>query len=161
MVAARITAMRALIIFFATGVYSGYSPFAPGTAGSVVGMILSWAVFERLWDRSPALALAIFAVAFAVACWIAGRAEEIFQEHDSPRIVIDEVLGMVFTMFGNPRTIPFYLLGFFLFRLFDVIKPFPAGLIDRALGGGIGVMLDDIAASVYANIVLQVVWRVL
>ncbi|HYB89783.1 MAG TPA: phosphatidylglycerophosphatase A [Candidatus Binataceae bacterium] len=153
--------MRALIILLATGFYSGYSPVAPGTAGSVVGLVVSWALFGPLWQRSPLLALAVFAVAFVPSCWIAGRAEEIFDQRDCPRIVIDEVLGMAATMFANPLTPLYFAIGFVAFRLFDVIKPFPAGLIDRRLGGGAGVMLDDLASAVYANIVLQVLSRVL
>ena len=153
--------MRALIIFFATGAYSGFSPVAPGTAGSVVGLALVWLVTGPLWAYSPPLTLAIFAVAFAIGCWISGRAEVIFDQHDSPKIVLDEVLGMAATMFGNPITVPWMLAGFVLFRLFDIVKPFPAGLIDRRVGGGTGVMLDDLAAAIYANIVLQILWRVI
>ena len=153
--------MRALIIFFASGIYTGYSPVASGTAGSVVGVILSWLVFGPLWLRSPALCLVVFAIAFAIACWISNEAEKIFEEHDSGKIVIDEILGMIFTMFGNPMTWPWLLAGFFLFRLFDVLKPFPAGAIDARMRNGAGVMLDDLAAAIYANIVLQIAWRVL
>jgi phosphatidylglycerophosphatase A len=153
--------MRALIIFFATGIYTGYSPIASGTAGSVVGLILSWLVFGPMWSRSRALCVVVFAVAFAISCWISNEAEKIFEEHDSGKIVIDEVLGMVFTMFGNPMTWPYLLGGFFLFRLFDVLKPPPAAQIDAGMRNGAGVMLDDLAAAVYANIVLQIVARVL
>lgn len=153
--------MRALVIFFATGIYSGYSPVAPGTAGSVVGLALIWLVWGPLWMHSPALCLAAFAVAFAASCWIAHQAEIIFEEHDSSKIVIDEVLGMAATMFGNPRTFPYLMLGFLVFRVFDVIKPWPASLFDRRLRNGAGVMLDDLAAAIYANIVLQVIARVL
>jgi phosphatidylglycerophosphatase A len=155
------TMSRALIIFFATGAYSGYSPAAPGTAGSVIGLIVMWFVFAPLWAYSPALALAVFAIAFVISCWIAGRAEIIFDEHDCPKIVLDEVLGMVATMFANPLTPLWMLAGFVIFRFFDIIKPFPASLIDRRLGGGSGVMLDDLVVGIYANIVLQILWRVL
>ena len=96
--------MRSLIIFFATGIYSGYAPIAPGTAGSVVGLVVVWLVFGPLWLHSPALCLLVFAIAFAIACWISDRAEKIFDNHDDSRIVIDEVLGMAATMFGNPIT---------------------------------------------------------
>jgi phosphatidylglycerophosphatase A len=113
--------MRAIIIFFATAIYSGYSPIAPGTAGSVVGAVLVWLAFGPLWERSPAICLVVFAAAFAISCWIARRAEVIFDEHDSPRIVIDEVLGMAATMFGNPIAWPWMATGFVLFRFFDVI----------------------------------------
>ncbi len=153
--------MRAIIIFLATAIYSGYAPIAPGTAGSVVGVVLVWFGFGPLWERSPAICLVVFAVAFVLSCWIAGRAEVIFDEHDSSRIVIDEVLGMAATMFGNPITWPWLAAGFVLFRLFDVIKLFPADLIDRRVRNGAGVMLDDLAAAIYANIVLQVLVRVI
>ena len=153
--------MRALIIFFATGAYSGYFPIAPGTAGSVVGLLVVWFVSAPLWNWSPLLCLLIFAVVFAAACWISGRAEVIFDQHDSSLIVIDEVLGMVVTMFGNPITFGYLMFGFLLFRILDVAKPWPASYIDRKLRNGAGVMLDDFAVAVYANIVLQVVRRVL
>jgi phosphatidylglycerophosphatase A len=153
--------MRAIIIFFATGAFSGYAPVAPGTAGSVVGIaVLLWG-FAPLWRHSPPLTLAIFAIAFAISCWIAGRAEVIFDEHDSPKIVLDEVLGMVATMIGNPLGIAWLVGGFVAFRIADVLKPWPASFFDRSVGGGAGVMLDDLAAAIYANIVLQILWRVL
>ncbi len=153
--------IRAIIIFFATGAYSGYSPIIPGTAGSVVGLIIIWFGFGPLWRYSPPAAIVVFVIAFAIGCYIAGRAEIIFDEHDSPKIVLDEVLGMVLTMFGNPLTPIWMLAGFVLFRIFDIVKPYPAGLVDRRLGGGTGVMLDDIVSAIYANIVLQIVWRLL
>lgn len=153
--------MRALIIFFATGIYSGYSPIVPGTAGSVVGIAVVWLAFGPLWKHSPALCLLVFAIAFAISCWISDRAEKIFDQHDDPRIVIDEVLGMAATMFGNPLTAGWKLLGFILFRAADVIKPWPANLIDRRMRNGAGVMLDDLAAAIYANIALHLIVRVL
>jgi phosphatidylglycerophosphatase A len=153
--------MRAIIIFFATGAYSGYSPVAPGTAGSVVGIAVLLAGFAPLWRHSPALAVVVFAIAFAISCWIAGRAEVIFDEHDCPKIVLDEVLGMVATMVGNPLGPAWLAAGFVAFRAADVLKPWPASYFDRAVGGGTGVMLDDLAAAIYANILLQILWRVL
>jgi phosphatidylglycerophosphatase A len=153
--------MRALIVFIATGIYSGYSPIAPGTAGSVVGLVLVWFVTGPMWASSPLLTVIAFALAFAISCWISGRAEEIFHEPDSSKIVIDEVLGMAVTMFGNPITVPYLLAGFLLFRIFDIVKPFPASSIDRSVPGGTGVMLDDFVVAIYANILLQIAWRVL
>jgi phosphatidylglycerophosphatase A len=153
--------MRALIVFIATGAYSGFSPFAPGTAGSLVGVLVVWMAYGPLWSDSPLLALVAFVAAFIISCWIAGRAEEIFTEPDSSKIVIDEVLGMVATMYGNPLTVPWMVAGFVLFRIFDVMKPFPAGWIDRRVEGGTGVMLDDLTSAIYANILLQVARRVL
>jgi phosphatidylglycerophosphatase A len=153
--------MRSLIIFFATGVYSGYSPVARGTAGSVVGLVVVWLVFGPLWMHSPALCLTVFAIVFAISCWISDRAEKIFDTHDDGRIVIDEVLGMAVTMFGNPITFGWMMAGFLLFRVADVIKPWPANVIDHRMRNGAGVMLDDLAAAIYANIVLHIIVRLL
>ena len=153
--------MRSFIIFVATGAYSGYSPVAPGTAGSVVGLVVIWLLFGPLWMHSPALCLTVFAIAFAISCWISDRAEKIFDTHDDSRIVIDEVLGMAATMFGNPLSFPWLMLGFLLFRVADVIKPWPANVIDHRMRNGAGVMLDDLAAAIYANIVLHLIVRVL
>lgn len=147
---------RAILIFLATGAGSGFFPIAPGTAGSVVGLLLCLLVLPWANARWP-LALALFAVAFILGCWVAGRAQVIFGEHDSPRIVLDEVMGMVATMFLNPLNWMYLLIGFVLFRVFDVMKPPPANIFDRRVRGGPGVMLDDLAAAVYANIALRVV----
>src|ERR1017187_8118332 len=114
--------MRSLIIFFATGIYSGYSPIAPGTAGSVGGLAVVWLGFGPLWRHSPALCLIVFSVGFAISWWISDRAEKIFDQHDDSRIVIDEVLGMAATMFGNPLTAGWLMLGFILFRAATGLK---------------------------------------
>ena len=153
--------MRQVIIFLASGAYTGYSPFAPGTAGSVVGLIIGYFLCAPAWQHEPMFFVAIFAAVMVLACLIAGRAEEIFGEHDSSRIVLDEVLGMIATMFLNPLGWLSLLGGFLLFRLFDIIKPFPASLIDRRMPGGPGVMLDDLFAGIYANIVLRILVHVL
>lgn len=147
---------RAILIFVASGAYSGFSPAAPGTAGSVVGLVLAWAVLPYA-NAHWALALALFAVIFALGCWVADRAQVIFGEHDSPRIVLDEVMGMIATMFLNPLSWMYLLIGFILFRLLDIVKLPPANVFDRQVRGGLGVMLDDLAAAVYANIALRVV----
>jgi phosphatidylglycerophosphatase A len=153
--------MRQLVIFIATGAGSGYAPLAPGTAGSIVGLVIGCMCFAPIWRRSPAAFLMVFVIVFVMACWIAGSAEKIFGEHDSSRIVLDEVLGMVATMFVNPTGWLALAAGFALFRFFDIIKPFPASLIDRRVRGGAGVMLDDLAAGIYANVVLQAARRLL
>jgi phosphatidylglycerophosphatase A len=153
--------MRQLVIFIATGAWTGYMPFAPGTFGSIVGLLIGYLCFAPLWRRSPVACLMVFAIVFVLACWIAGSAEKVLGEHDSSKIVLDEVLGMVATMFMNPTGWISLVAGFALFRLFDIIKPFPASYIDRRVRGGAGVMLDDMAAAIYANLVLQVARRLL
>lgn len=152
--------MRALITFFATGAYVGYVPVAPGTAGSVLGLLLAKFLCASLWTRSPAAFVMLFAILFIGACLIAGAAEKHSGEHDSSHIVIDEIFGMIAALFLNPVGWIWIMAGFGLFRAFDVIKPWPASYFDR-MSGGAGVMLDDLAAGIYANLVLQVASRVL
>jgi phosphatidylglycerophosphatase A len=148
--------VRKLILFLATGFYSGYAPVAPGTAGSVVGLALAWGVTVPLEHRSRLAALALIVALFAVGCWLSGRAEELLGRHDSSHIVIDEIVGMALTMYLCPAADWIALgAGFALFRLFDIVKPEPAGLIDRRMRGGVAVMLDDVAAAIYANLVLH------
>ncbi len=151
--------MRRLIVFFATASYAGFVPVAPGSAGSLVGLIVAWAIFGGLCQISGQIVVLAFAILVVPACWSSGRAEEIFGEIDSPHIVIDEVFGMVATMFLNPVDWVHLVVGFALFRLFDITKPFPAGLIERRVRGGAGVMFDDLAAAIYANIALRILTR--
>lgn len=149
---------QVLIIFLATGFYTGYAPAAPGTLGSVVGLILAWFVTVPLAHRSPAAAFGLIAALFGAGCWVAERAEEILQERDSSCIVIDEIVGMALTMYLCPAADWLaFAVGFALFRLFDILKPEPARTIDRRMRGGIAVMLDDVAAAVYANLALQAI----
>ena len=152
--------MRPLIIFFASGAYTGYAPIAPGTAGAALGLVLGYFVFAPLWQHSPLGFLMLFVAMLAAACALAGAAEKIFSEHDSSRIVLDEVLGMLATMFLNPLGWAWLATGFVLFRIFDIIKPWPASRLDR-LNGGAGVMLDDVAAGIYANLAVQILRRII
>jgi phosphatidylglycerophosphatase A len=100
----------------------------------------------------------MFGVVFAASCGVAGYAERIFAEPDCSVIVLDEILGMIATMFGNPTRWPWLIAGFMLFRLLDIIKPWPASRFDL-MHGGAGIMLDDLAAAFYANVMLQLLWR--
>lgn len=147
---------RKLILFLATGFYTGYAPFAPGTAGSMVGLLLAWGVTVPLENRSRLVALALITALFAVGCWLSERAEKLLDQHDSSHIVIDEIVGMALTMYLCPAAgWTAFAVGFALFRVFDVLKPEPAGLIDRRMRGGVAVMLDDVVAAIYANLVLH------
>jgi len=151
--------LHALIIFVATGAFAGYAPLAPGTTGSVLGLLLVKFATASFWRYSPAGSLMLFGIVFILACSVADRAEKIFGEPDSSVIVLDEILGMIATMFGNPTGWIWLIAGFTLFRLFDIIKPWPTSWFDR-MRGGAGVMLDDLAAACYANITLQVLQRI-
>lgn len=147
--------MRKLILFAATGAGVGYSPVAPGTAGSVIGL--------GLYAALTPLSTGLYAVALggvsAAAVWIAGRAERLLGNHDDGRIVIDEVAGMLTSLAFLPARLDVALAGFVLFRLFDVWKPPPARRAER-LPGGMGVVVDDLVAGVYANLAGQLLWRV-
>ena len=152
--------MRIFVLSIATGAGSGYAPFASGTAGSVVGLALWWGLVAAGVAASPALyALACAGVA-AIGVFTAGRAEQIFGHHDDGRITIDEVAGMLISLAWLPARPEVAGVGFVLFRLFDIWKPFPARSAER-LPGGLGVMADDWVAGVYANLGGQLVWRLI
>ncbi len=151
--------MRNLVLFVATGAGSGFVPLAPGTAGSVVGLII-WAAARGL---PPPAYLALVGGVTLLGLWSAGRAEAIFERRDDGRITIDEVAGMLLALaLLPPAASPLWVAGtgFALFRLFDIAKPPPARAAER-LAGGVGVMADDLVAGLYANAVGQLVWRVL
>lgn len=143
---------RKFITLAATGFGSGYAPLAPGTAGTLVGIPLFLAFSALPW----ALWL-LSVVAFTCLAWhVSDEAERLFGRKDARCIVIDEIAGFQWSLFLIAPTALHVVLGFFLFRLFDVVKPFPARLFEDRLPGGLGVVADDLAAGVYANGVLQV-----
>ena len=138
----------ALVVATACG--AGYSPWAPGTVGSALALLIVWVVpFSRA-------GLLVFFVAVTLAgTWAAHRAERRLGVKDPGVIVIDEVAGMTLSILPFPLTPPVLIVGFVLFRLFDIMKPFPAGASQRATGG-IGVMVDDLIAGLYALLVIAI-----
>jgi phosphatidylglycerophosphatase A len=140
-----------LAVFVATVAYCGYFPIAPGTAGSAAGLIVYLLVW---WTRSAAVEVALIVAVFAAGVWAATEAERFFGGIDPGPVVVDEVLGMLITLAFMPVGVATALAGFVLFRIFDVIKPYPANRFER-LHGGFGVMADDAMAAVYANLVLR------
>jgi len=146
--------MRTLVILLASAGYIGYIPVASGTFGSLVGIPLFWG-FDELRIASVMLYLLAYVALVASACWVAGKAEEYLNEHDSHKIVIDEVVGyLAATLFLSP-TWTHALLAFFIFRALDVLKPFPAGYIDANFPGGYGVVLDDVVSGFYSNVAVR------
>ena len=127
----------------------GYAPFAPGTFGSLAGLVLS-AVLPGL----PLVQVSAVALSFAAGTWASAAAERHFRSTDPGPVVIDEVMGMLVTLFLVPVAWPGAILGFLWFRVFDVAKPYPANRLER-LPGGIGIMADDFMAAVYANLALR------
>ncbi|GFO68653.1 phosphatidylglycerophosphatase A [Geomonas limicola] len=149
--------MRRFVILSTTWFGTGFSPFASGTVGTL-GAIPFYLALSRL--SLPLYLLTTLAFTL-FSCWAAGLAEEVFHEKDSGKIVIDEVAGYLVTMTAAPATWQAVLAGFFLFRLFDIVKPQPARWFDRSLKNGFGVVLDDIVAGIYACLSLHLVLRFL
>lgn len=140
-----------------TGLGAGFFPFAPGTVGSLPGVALYVAVLPG----GNAAFLAAVAVVLAAGTWAAGVCGRLYGDHDSRRIVVDEVAGMMVTLWSFPAE-PFWLAaGFFLFRAFDVLKPFPIRRIDQGWSSAGGVMADDLLAGVYANLTMQLLRRLM
>ncbi|OFV87681.1 MAG: hypothetical protein A3J75_03010 [Acidobacteria bacterium RBG_16_68_9] len=148
--------MRVLLLAIASVGFVGYIPIASGTFGSLVAIPLLWVVDPLRQISAPAYVFGYLLLVVA-ACWVAGRAEALLQEHDSHKIVIDEVVGYLgATLFLQP-TWRNALLAFLIFRVFDVVKPFPASYVDRRLSGGAGIVLDDVVAGLYSNLVTRLV----
>jgi phosphatidylglycerophosphatase A len=141
-----------LAVFIATVGYCGYFPFAPGTVGSAAGLLVYLLVW---WTGSPAVEIGLIAGLFLIGIWAGTVAERYFGGVDPGPIVLDEVVGMLITLAFIPDLgWSGAIAGFFLFRVADVIKPFPAGRLEQ-LHGGLGVMADDAMAAVYSNIALR------
>lgn len=144
--------MTRLAVFLATAGYCGYFPTAPGTVGSAVGLIVYLAVW---WAQSPLVEVSLILGLFAAGVWAGTIAERYFGGIDPGPIVLDEVVGMLVTLAFIPGLgWSGALAGFVLFRIADVIKPYPAGRLEQ-LHGGLGVMADDAMAAVYANVALR------
>lgn len=140
-------------IGFATVGPVGFVPIAPGTAGSVAGLALLWAVRSMRSTWFEVAVLLFVTVAGVVA---SSAAEARFRRRDPGLVVIDEVAGMMVTLLAVPVGFTGAMIGFFAFRLFDIFKPFPARQAER-LPGGWGVMVDDLVAGVYAQVLLRLV----
>ena len=134
----------------ATAGFVGRFPFAPGTAGSIAGVALYALVYQA---NSWTLEAVVLLATLVLGIWSATVVERVLGK-DPSIVVIDEVLGMLMTLAFLDVTVSAAIAGFFLFRLFDVIKPFPAGRLEH-LHGGFGVMMDDAMAGVYSHVVLR------
>jgi phosphatidylglycerophosphatase A len=141
--------MKAIALALATSFGVGYAPFAPGTFGSMAGLVV-WA----LLPASPTVHAAVIVLVFVAGSWSGTIAEEHYARTDPSYVVIDEVLGMLVTLFLNPVGWLGAFVAFLLFRVADIVKPYPANRLER-LHGGVGVMADDAMAAVYANVVLR------
>ena len=144
-------AKRRVAVFVCTFGYVGFFPIAPGTAGSAAGLIV-YLMFR--WLGIPHFELPLIVVLFALGVFYGAASEQALGGVDPGPVVIDEVMGMLMTLFLIPVNWMGMIAGFVLFRVFDILKPYPARKLER-LPGGLGVMSDDLMAAVYANLTLH------
>ncbi|UCF02543.1 MAG: phosphatidylglycerophosphatase A [Deltaproteobacteria bacterium] len=140
-----------IVVFLATGFFTGFLPTMPGTWGTFAGIPLV-IISHRLTSLMQAIVTIVF-VTFAA--YIAGRAEILFEDRDARPIVIDEMVGFLITLLWLPLNFLTLCLGFVLFRLFDIVKPPPIGTVEKRLPSGWGVVLDDVLAGIFANVTLR------
>ena len=141
--------------WIATWFGAGNLPIAPGTWGSAVAAIMAWPIVS-IWGL-PGLIAATLMLAL-VGTWAAGVYCAHSPESDPGPVVVDEVVGQWITLLVIPPDLLFYVIGFFLFRIADIFKPWPASWADQKVPGGLGVMLDDVFAGIYAAAVLYFLW---
>jgi phosphatidylglycerophosphatase A len=149
--------LRRLGVFIATCAHVGYAPVAPGTFGSAVGLVVYYLVRRQ---ASTAVELGAIALILVVGLWSATEAEHHFGGIDPGPVVIDEVIGMLITLALHPVNVAGAIVGFFIFRVLDVVKPWPARRLEL-LPGGFGVVLDDVMAGVYGNLLMWGLVRLL
>lgn len=143
--------MVRIILCIASGGYAGYLPKAPGTWGSLVAL----PIHLLLLQLPPERYFAALAAIFFLAVYTAGSAEKIMDRKDPGIIVIDEIIGMLIALIGAPVQPVFLALAFLFFRFFDIVKPWPVSWADRHLNGGLGIVMDDVLAGIYAWLVLH------
>lgn len=142
--------------WIALGFGAGLSPWAPGTAGTLLGVLLYYLVRDVSWP----LYVALVAAAFLVGIALCGRTARALGTHDHPAIVWDEVVGYLATMLAGPASGPWPVVGFVLFRLFDIVKPWPISYLDRRVPGGFGIMADDLMAALFASAMLRIIYYI-
>jgi len=149
--------LRNPVHIFSFGFGAGLSPVAPGTMGTLVAV----PIFLVIETFSPLIYLLFITTMFFFGCWSSAMTTKALNVNDHPGIVIDEIVGYLITMFFVPVIWYWVILGFLLFRLFDIWKPWPVSIVDEKVKGGIGVMLDDVLAAIYSLLSLHIViWSV-
>jgi len=142
--------LRDPVHFFALGFGAGLAPRAPGTAGTLVGVLLD----PLLRPLGLELRVLVVVLMFAFGVWICGESARRLGAHDHPAIVWDEIVGYLALMLVLPGGWAWALAGFVVFRFFDIVKPWPIRQLDHGVGGGLGIMLDDVMAAVWGALVL-------
>ena len=146
-----------LILLLAQGIGVGRAPAAPGTFGTLLALPLVWA----LWQYNAWIYAMSAGGLILLAVWISEHASRTLGSHDHPTIVIDEIVGVVVAFAWVPTSVIALVVGFVIFRVFDIAKPPPIGYLDRRVKGGFGIVLDDVVAGVATNLILQLVFRVM
>ncbi|MBW2515782.1 MAG: phosphatidylglycerophosphatase A [Deltaproteobacteria bacterium] len=139
------------VLFLATGFFIGYLPGAPGTFGTLLGLPICY-LLSGLHIGLSVIAVVLF-IGFSIA--VASAAEKILNQNDPAQIVIDEIAGILVTFVGIPFNLQTAVLGFIIFRVFDILKPPPIRWMDATVSGGSGVVVDDVVAGIYANLMLR------
>ncbi len=132
--------------FLAFGFGTGLAPVAPGTVGSLPGVLLAWATMDFPFPARVVLAIGLFLTGIRI-CGVSSRRLGV---HDHGGIVWDEITGMYAALLAVPPLVSAWILAFLLFRALDIVKPWPIRDLDHRLGGGLGIMLDDLLAALYA-----------
>jgi phosphatidylglycerophosphatase A len=140
--------------FIAYGFGSGLAPKAPGTVGTLAALPIYW----LMQDWSLTIYLASVFLAFMAGIWLCQRTVDWIKEEDPSGVVWDEIVGYLVAMSFAPAGWEWILIGFVLFRFFDILKPWPVSWADKELHGGLGIMLDDVVAGLYAGLVLHVLF---
>ena len=139
------------VLFVATGCYVGNIPVAPGTFGSMLGLPLVFLLSKTDWRVAIFLTL-LFTL---LSIKIAHAAANLLASEDPGCIVIDEIVGIAVTFIGLPVNMVYLVFGFVFFRVFDILKPYPIRAIEKKLPGGMGIVMDDVAAGIYSNVLLR------
>lgn len=139
------------VLMVATAAGLGYAPIASGTAGTAGAFLLALLLVKF----SVAVYLLIWLALFGLACWTAQAVQDALGKDDPSIVVIDEVAGYLLAVFLLPPSLGYLIAAFFIFRLFDIVKPFPASYFDREVKNGFGIVMDDVVAGIYTNLALQ------
>ena len=145
------------IVFISTGCFIGKIPFAPGTAGSLIGLPICFALSKI--DLAVAVIITLIFIIFSI--WIAHEAERILNKKDPGCIVIDEIAGIIVIFIGLPFNLISATVGFAVFRVLDIVKPYPIRIIEKKISGGMGIVLDDVAAGIIGNLLLRILLTIM
>jgi len=140
--------------FLGLGFGSGLAPVAPGTFGTLAAI----PIYLLMQNLSLLAYIALTVVAFFVGIWICQQSADWLGKDDPSAVVWDEIVGYLITMIAAPTGWLWIVIGFVLFRLFDILKPWPISLADREIHGGLGIMVDDVIAGIFSAVILQIIY---